>query len=405
MPKIISIKAREILDSRGEPTVEAEVETEQGFFRASVPSGASRGKYEAVEVEPNQAAENIEEIIAPKLRGQDVTDQQKIDEILITLDGTENKSKLGANAILGVSVACLRAGARAQNLPLYLYISQYSEVRPPEEVGPQRIGLPVPCFNILNGGAHAGNNLDVQEFMIVPQLDSFHENLRAGVEIYHQLKKNLEKKFDPSATNVGDEGGFAPSLKKTREALDLIMEVIKEAGYSEQTKIALDCAASEFFKDGKYNFEGKKKTGEELLSFYQDLIKDYPILFLEDSFSQDDWQSFQMLRASEILVVGDDLTVTNPKRIKMARQKGACNGIILKPNQIGTVSETITAAKLAKKFGWKIIVSHRSGDTGDDFIADFAAGIGADYIKAGAPARGERVAKYNRLLRIEEEII
>ena len=431
------------------------METEQGFFRASAPSGTSVGKYEAVQVEPKKAVENIEKIIAPKLRDQDVADQQNIDQILIDLDGTENKSRLGANALLAVSVACLRAGAAALNFPLYSYISQICRGRPsansPE--GSPLENLPIPCFNVLEGGVHAGNELDIQEFMIVPQMESFKENLTIAVEIYHSLGKILEKKFGRTSTNVGDEGGFAPPIKKTKEALDLIIEAIKKVGYEGQVKIGLDCAASEFFKNGKYtsgdnygvrskienefsiffltcnyNFEGKKLTGEKLLKFYQRIIEAYPILFLEDPFAADDWQSFQALQKNcnkslrsqnfvtdGILVVGDDLTVTNPERIKLAKEKNACNAIVLKPNQIGTVTETLRAAKLAKEFGpegeqapygagWKIVVSHRSGDTCDDFIADLAVGVAADYIKSGAPARGERVAKYNRLLRIEEEL-
>ena len=400
---IKSIRAREIINSRGEPTVEAEVETEDGVFRASVPSGASKGKYEAVELKDGgdrfsgqgvlKAVENIEEIIEPNLRGKDVSNQEKIDQILIQLDNTKNKSKIGTNAILAVSIACCKAGAKAKNIPLYKYISQISN---------STFKLPKPCFNVLNGGAHAGNDLDIQEFMVIPQIESFKENLRIGVEIYQKLKKILEKRFGKSAINLGDEGGFAPPLNKTRHALDLIKEAIKSAGYVEKVKIGLDCAASEFFKKGKYILESKEFNPEELLNFYEDLAKEYPILFFEDPFEQDDWQAWEKM--SNLLVVGDDLTVTNPQRIKKAYEEKACNGIILKPNQIGTVSETIKAAKLAREFEWKIIVSHRSGDTCDDFIADLAVGISADFIKSGAPARGERVAKYNRLLRIEEEI-
>lgn len=400
---IKSIKAREIINSRGEPTVESEVETEDGVFRASVPSGASRGKYEAVELKDGgnrlfgqgvlKAVKNIKEIIEPKLKGEDVSNQKKIDEILIELDNTKDKSKIGANAILAVSVACCKAGAKAKNIPLYQYISQISN---------STFKLPKPCFNILNGGAHAGNDLDIQEFMIIPQIKGFKENLRIGVEIYQELKRILEKEFGKSAVNLGDEGGFAPPLKKTKHALDLIMEAIKSAGYLGKVKIGLDCAASEFFKDEKYILESKKLNSEELLSFYQDLVKEYPILFFEDPFEQDDWQAWGKM--SNPLVVGDDLTATNPERIKKAYEKKACQGIILKPNQIGTVTKTIKAAKLAKEFEWEIIVSHRSGDTCDDFIADLAVGISADFIKSGAPARGERVAKYNRVLRIEEEI-
>ena len=400
---IKSIRAREIINSRGEPTVEAEVETEDGFFRASVPSGASKGKYEAVELKDGgkrlfgqgvlKAVGNIKEIIEPNLKGKDVLNQKKIDQTLIQLDNTKDKSKIGANAILAVSIACCQAGAKAKNISLYKYISQISN---------STFKLPQPCFNVLNGGAHAGNDLDIQEFMIIPQMESFKENLRIGVEIYQKLKKILEKRFGKSAVNLGDEGGFAPPLNKTKQALDLIREAIKSAGYIGKVKIGLDCAASEFFKKGKYILESKKFNSEELLNFYEGLAKEYPILFFEDPFEQDDWPAWEKM--SDLLIVGDDLTVTNPERIKKAYEKKACKGIILKPNQMGTVTETIEAAKLAKEFKWKIIVSHRSGDTCDDFIADLAVGISADFIKSGAPARGERVAKYNRLLRIEQEI-
>jgi len=428
MSKIKSIKAREVLDSRGIPTVEADLKTEQGIFSAQVPSGTSEGKYEAIELRDGgrrffgegvlKAVKNIEEIINSKLKGEDVSNQKKIDEILIELDGTKNKSHLGANALLGVSIACCRAGAGAKMIPLYQYIAEifnFPAFAPP--AGGASVGrqfsifkAPKPCFNVLNGGAHAGSNLDIQEFMIVPQFERFEESLRTGVEIYHCLKEILKEKFGVLATNVGQEGGFVPPVSETKNAIDLIMKAIEKSGYSRKTMIGLDCAASQFFKDGKYNFEGKNRKREELSDFYQDLVKEYPILFLEDPFSQDDWEGWNKINSKlkikneKLLIVGDDLTVTNPKRTQQAHKKEACNGIILKPDQIGTVSEALQVAKLAKSFGWKIIVSHRSGDTCDDFIADFAVGIGADFIKAGAPSRGERVAKYNRLLRIEEEL-
>lgn len=461
MKKIESIKAREILDSRGEPTVEVEIESGGKIFRAQVPSGTSEGKYEAVELRDGGkrffgrgvlgAVKNIEEIIAPKLTGESVANQKKIDEILIELDGTPDKSKLGTNAILPVSVACLCAGAAARNMPLYRYISEICNFSacqcsghrrttgwparnvgrstagwPARNVGPAHKAslsdaggrstagrqssipeLPRGCFNVLNGGAHAGSDLDIQEFMIIPQMAHFKESLRAAGEIYHSLKKILEKKFGKFSINVGYEGGFVPPLKKTKEALDLIMEAVGEAGYSGEIKLALDCAASEFFRNGAYEFEEEKKGSGELLAFYQGIIKEYPILFLEDPFSQDDWPAFQKITAisgKECLIIGDDLLATNPKRVEEAYQKGLCSGAILKPDQIGTVSEVIEVARLAKEFGWTVIVSHRSGDTCDDFIADLAVGVGAGFIKAGAPARGERIAKYNRLLRIEEQI-
>ncbi|RLC38744.1 MAG: phosphopyruvate hydratase [Candidatus Nealsonbacteria bacterium] len=428
MAKIKNLKAREILNSKGNWTIEAELETEQGVFKASVPSGTSRGKYEAVEVEAKKAVENIEKIIKPNLKGEDPTDQKRIDTILIELDGTENKSKLGGNSLLVVSIACVRAGAAERKMSLFQYIKELENflggsisTQSPENRSP--ITLPKPCFNILNGGVHAGNDLDIQEFIVVPQRESFKENLRVGVEIYQKLKEILKENFGNFAINLGDEGGFAPPLKKTQEPLDLIMEAIKKVGYEKEVKIALDCAASQLFQEGKYNFEGKEKNEEELANFYLNLVKQYPILFFEDPFSQEDWQGWMKIsnlklsgflksaeriwgrsQISNLLIVGDDLTVTNPKRIKEAFEKKACNGIILKPNQVGTVTETLEAAKLAKKFGWKIIVSHRSGDTCDDFIADLAVGVGADFIKAGAPARGERTAKYNRLLKIEKEL-
>ena len=391
--KIKSIRAREILNSRCEFTIEAEVETEKGVFTASVPAGASKGKYEAKAIESSKAVENIEKIIAPKLIGQDSTGQEKIDEILIKLDNTKDKSNLGANAILAVSMACCRAGASSRNLSLFQHIKEIKNWL-----------MPIPCFNILNGGAHAGNDLDIQEFMIVPQEKTFKENLKIGVKIYQILKQILNEKFGKSATNLGDEGGFAPDIKKTEQALDLIMQASELAGYSEKIKIGLDCAATQFYKDNSYKLEGEKNR-KELLEFYKDMANKYPILFFEDPFAEDDIQGFaEIMKIGNPIenIIADDLTVTNPEKIKMAKDKKLCNGIILKPNQIGTVTEAIESGELAKKFGWKIIVSHRSGDTCDDFISDLAVGISADFIKSGAPARGERISKYNRLLRIEE---
>ena len=391
--KIKSIKAREILNSRCEFTIEAEVETAKGVFTASVPAGASKGKYEAKAIEPLKAVENIEKIITPELIGQDSTNQKGLDEILIKLDNTKDKSNLGANAILAVSMACCRAGASSKNLSLFQHIK-----------GIKNWLMPIPCFNILNGGAHAGNDLDIQEFMIVPQEKTFKENLKIGVKIYQILKQILNEKFGKSATNLGDEGGFAPDIKKTEQALDLIMQASELAGYSEKIKIGLDCAATQFYKDNSYKLEGEKNR-KELLEFYKDMANKYPILFFEDPFAEDDIQGFaEIMKIGNPIenIIADDLTVTNPEKIKMAKDKKLCNGIILKPNQIGTVTEAIESGELAKKFGWKIIVSHRSGDTCDDFISDLAVGISADFIKSGAPARGERISKYNRLLRIEE---
>jgi len=431
--KIKNIKAREILDSRGNPTIEVELETDFGVFRGSVPSGASKGKYEAMELRDGldarpsreaggpvlgkryhgmgvlKAVKNVNEIIGPKLIGEDTANQTKIDEILINLDGTENKAKLGANAILPVSMAVCRAAAAAKNLSLYQHINEIYTGLTCVKLTPVRpVSLPIPCFNVINGGAHAGNDLDVQEFMIVPQKMSFSENLQVASEIYHQLKEILEKKFGKLATNLGDEGGFAPPIRFPQEAIELILEAAKKLNY--EVKIILDVAASQFFKNGKYRMKIGVFSREGLLNYYSDLIQKYPIMGLEDPFSEDDFAGWKMLNSkflipnSKFLIIGDDLTVTNPRRIKMAKEKEDCNAMILKINQIGTITEALEAAKLAKSFGWKIIVSHRSGETNDDFISDLAVGIGADFIKAGAPARGERVAKYNRLLKIEEEL-
>jgi enolase len=413
MAKIKKIKAREILDSRGNPTVEVELETDFGKFFASVPSGASRGKYEAVELRDGgkryfgkgvkKAIENINKVIAKKLKGLDVTKQKEIDQILIELDGTENKSKLGANAICGVSLAVCKAGAAFNKLSLWKYINKIYG-------GRISIDLPKACFNIINGGVHAGNDLDFQEFMVCPKTKSFSENLRIGAEIYHRLKEIISKKYGKLATNLGDEGGFAPPIKDPEIAIKLILEAAKSLNYQNKISIILDVAASQFFDGKKYKTKIGNFLGKELANFYLKLIKKYPIEGIEDPFAQDDFESWQnfssyfQLPTSNFLIIGDDLTVTNPKRIKMAKEKGLCNAIIVKINQIGTVTEAIEAAKLAKSFGWKIMVSHRSGETTDDFISDFAVGIGADFIKSGAPARGERVAKYNRLLKIEEEL-
>jgi len=416
--KIHSIKAREILDSRGNPTVEVDLETNLGIFRASVPSGASRGKYEAVELRDGgkryhgmgvlKAVRNVNEIITPKLKGKDVTRQKEIDELLIKLDGTENKSKLGANAICSVSMAVCRTGATTNNLPLYKYISQVYQR------DPAALSLPLPCFNIINGGVHAGNELDFQEFMISPQQKTFSRNLQIASEIYHQLKEIIKQKYIDLGINVGDEGGFAPPVRVPEEALNLILEAAKNLGYQNKIKIILDVAASQFYAKGTYKTRIGAFAREGLLKYYSDLIQKYPILALEDPFAEDDFEGWELLmlninkrinkRNSKLLIIGDDLLATNHKRIKLAEEKKACNAVIIKMNQIGTITETIEAAKLAKSYGWKIIVSHRSGETCDDFVADLAVGIGADFIKTGAPARGERVAKYNRLLRIEEEI-
>ena len=406
--KIKSIISREILDSRGNPTVEVDLTTEQGVFSASAPSGASTGKHEAQELRDKtkrykgkgvlKAIKNVEKIIAPKLKGRDVLQQEKIDKLMMELDKTSNKSRLGANAILPVSIAVCRAAAAAQNLPLYQYIAEISR---------SKCKLPVASFNIINGGAHAGNDLAVQEFMIAPRMSSFKESLRAAAEIYQILKEILKKSYGKLATNIGDEGGFAPPLATAEQALDLLVKAINKAGYKGKVGIVLDVAASEFYKKGKYEMKNAVFTKEKLLAYYLKLIKKYPIVGIEDPFSQDDWTSFAAITEQtkkNITIIGDDLLCTNPKRIEQAKNKQACNGIILKPNQIGTVTEALEAARITKSFGWKIMVSHRSGETNDDFIADLATGISADFIKSGACARGERLAKYNRLLRIEEEL-
>ncbi len=420
--KIKKIKAREILDSRGNPTVEVDLTTNFGVFRASVPSGASKGKYEAKELRDGgkrycgrgvkKAVKNVNEIIAPKLKGKDVVRQKEIDELMIKLDGTKNKSKLGANAILAVSLAVCRAGATAKNISLNRYLAQMAENR-------SQLILPIPAFNIINGGVHAGNELAFQEFMIAPQFKKFSKNLQAASEIYHTLKEILEEKFGKQATNVGDEGGFAPAIKFPEEALNLIQKAIDKAGYKNKinrahklftpVKIILDVAASQFYLNGKYQIQKKKLTftNKDFLNYYLNLIKNYPIIAIEDPFAEEDWKGFQEITekiGKRVLIIGDDLLATNPERIKKAYQRKACNGLLLKPNQIGTVTEAIKAAKLAQGYGWKVMVSHRSGETCDNFISDLAVGIRADFIKAGAPARGERAAKYNRLLRIEEEI-
>jgi len=413
--KINRIEARQILDSRGNPTIEVGVETQAGVFYATVPSGASTGKYEAVELRDegheymgrgvSGAVKNINEIIAPKLVGQDVTLQQELDEKMIEMDGTGNKSQLGGNALCAVSLGLCRAGAGTKGLELFQYVKRIAQKEHWISVDEYRI--PSPSFNIINGGAHAGNDLDFQEFMIAPQAESFSEKLRIGVEIYHRLKARLAKRYGELATSLGDEGGFAPPLNLPVQAIDLILFSAKELGYEEEIGLILDVAASQFLSNDHYEMGGQEFSSEELISYYQELSSRYPILGLEDPLAEDDWEGFQEITkrmGDEIMIIGDDLLVTNPKRIKECQQKKAANSMILKINQIGTVSEALSAAKLAQESNWKIIVSHRSGETTDDFIADFAVGIGADFIKTGAPARGERVVKYNRLLKIAEEL-
>lgn len=385
MSRIKKIKAREILDSRGKPTVEVELFTDFGKFLASSPSGISKGKHEAIELKAKKAVKNINQIIASALYGKSPTNQKIIDKFLIKLDGTKNKKKLGANAVLAVSIAALRAGAREKELSLWKYISQIANTKPK---------LPKPCILLVEGGMHGKNKLDIQEFMVIPEGRSFGERFSKGKKIYQKLKKILKNKFGQKGVATGLEGAFAPKISEPRAVLDFVLE----AAFGYNIKIGLDCAVSHL-KKVKYNID-----------FYQKLARDYPVLFLEDPFGQDDWEGWRelnskfLVRGSRLLIVGDDLTTTNPERIKQAYKKKACNGVIIKPNQIGTVTEAIEAAKLAKSFGWKLIVSHRSGETKDDFIADFAVGIGADFIKAGAPFPKERMAKYKRLLKIEKEL-
>jgi enolase len=412
--RVKSIKAREILDSRGNPTVEVDLAANGSSFRASVPSGASKGKYEAKELRDGgrryqgkgvlKAVRNVNRIIAPKLEGKYVISQKKIDSLLIKLDGRKNKSRLGANAILAVSMASCRAGAEARDISLYQHIADiYNDKLLTSSK--KKFSLPKPCFNVINGGAHAGNDLDVQEFMIIPQMNSFSKNLEQGTAVYHCLKGILKLRFGKSAINLGDEGGFAPPLKGTEEALNLIMGAIKKAGFSRKIKIGLDVAANQFYRNGKYYLEGEKLDSGQLLSFYKRLVRKYPILFIEDPFAEEDFKGFKKAKKAlpeKVIILGDDLLTTNIGRIRKAQRERACSGVIIKPNQVGTVIETIEAAKLAKSYDWKILASHRSGDTSDSFISDLAVGIEADFIKAGAPARGERLTKYNRLLRIEE---
>ncbi|CAH1969274.1 unnamed protein product [Acanthoscelides obtectus] len=414
-----SIRARNIFDSRGNPTVEVDLVTDLGLFRAAVPSGASTGVHEALELRDEvkseyhgkgvfKAIDNVNKIIAPELlkSGLEVTQQKEIDEFMLKLDGTENKSKLGANAILGVSLAVCKAGAAKKGIPLYKHIADLA--------GNKNIILPVPAFNVINGGSHAGNKLAMQEFMILPTgASSFTEAMRMGSETYHHLKKVIKDKFGLDATAVGDEGGFAPNILNNKEGLDLIKNAIEKAGYTGKIEIGMDVAASEFFKDGAYDLDFKNPKSDKnqwlpapkLTDLYQEFIKDFPVISIEDPFDQDDWDAWSNITANtKIQIVGDDLTVTNPKRIQTAVDKKACNCLLLKVNQIGSVTESIQAHLLAKKNGWGTMVSHRSGETEDTFIADLVVGLSTGQIKTGAPCRSERLAKYNQILRIEEEL-
>jgi len=415
MATIIDVKAREILDSRGNPTIEAEVTLASGATgRAAVPSGASTGEHEAVELRDGdkkrfggkgvtKAVQNVNELIGPQIMGLDATQQLVVDEAMLDLDGTSNKGKLGANAILAVSIAAAKASAALLGLPLYQYLG-----------GVNAHLLPVPMMNILNGGQHADNNLDIQEFMIVPvEAMSFREALRKGVEVFHALKKILAKKG--LVTAVGDEGGFAPNLNSNAEALDVIMQAIKAAGYKagEEIMIAIDAAASELFnkKSGKYVLKAEKrpeKTVGAMIDYYKGLTEKYPIISIEDGLDEDDWDGWQALTkklGAKVQLVGDDLFVTNTERLRIGIKKNVANSILIKLNQIGTVSETLRAIELARSAGYTSVISHRSGETEDTTIADVAVATNAGQIKTGSASRSDRIAKYNQLLRIEEELV
>lgn len=416
MSKIKSIKARQILDSRGNPTVEVDVVTEKNnLARAAVPSGASTGSKEALELRDGdknyylgksvlKAVKNVNEIIAPKLIGLEVTDLKRIDSLMLELDGTENKSKLGANALLGVSMAAARAGAMDEGKSLAIYLRE--NLKAPNKAN--KYVMPSPLMNIINGGTHASNNLDIQEFMIVPHMNkSFSENLRAGVEVFHNLKKVLTK--GNHSTNVGDEGGFAPDLKSHEEAIELILEAITLAGYKPgvDISISLDAAASEFYKDGRYHMQGKQYTTDEMVEYYSEFTRKYPIYSIEDGLDEQDhtgWVKLTKAIGNKTVLVGDDLFVTNKKIFAEGIKNGEANAILVKVNQIGTMTETFEAIALGYENNYKAIISHRSGETGDSFIADLAVATGSGHIKTGSASRSDRMEKYNQLLRVEEEL-
>ncbi|ORM40125.1 Enolase [Babesia sp. Xinjiang] len=423
---VISLNLYHLTDSRGNPTVEVDLKTADGVFRAACPSGASTGIYEALELRDGdksrflgkgvlKAVENVNKTIAGGIVGKDVLHQKELDDLMVkNLDGSVNewgycKSKLGANAILVVSMAAARAAAEHKIVPLYQHLAELAGKRTDKYV------LPVPCLNVINGGSHAGNSLAMQEFMILPVgAPTFREAIRMGCEVYHNLKKVINTKYGQDATNVGDEGGFAPNIKSAEEALDLLVESIKKAGFDGQVKIAMDVAASEFYvkESASYNLGFKcetpcMKTAAEMVAYYKDLCHKYPIVSIEDPFDQDDWEAYKMLTAevgATVQIVGDDLLVTNPKRIQTALDRQACNALLLKVNQIGSVTEAIDACLLSHAHKWGVMVSHRSGETEDTFIADLVVALGTGQIKTGAPCRSERNAKYNQLIRIEEEL-
>jgi enolase len=401
---ISEVKAREVLDSRGNPTIEVEVHTDGGFTGAAmIPSGASTGVYEALELRDGgrrfhgkgvlNAIASVTDIIAPKLIGGDVREQGRVDSLMIELDGTENKSRLGGNAILGVSLACAKAAAEAEGLQLY------------EHVG-GGVLLPIPFFNVINGGQHAGNDLDFQEFMIAPiGVKTFREALTMGSEVYHALKAQLMSTYGRPAINVGDEGGFAPPISEPEKALETIMNAVEEMGYGGVVSLAMDVAASSFHGPDGYSVEGVNLTRDDLIERYGEMISAYPIVSIEDPLEEEDYEGFaEATRTLGIQVVGDDLFVTNPSRLRKGIEVGAANALLWKVNQVGTLTEAIEAAEMARDNGYAVMASHRSGDTEDTFVADLVVGLGFGQIKSGAPARGERTAKYNRLLRIEERL-
>ncbi|CAN8070807.1 unnamed protein product [Agarophyton chilense] len=421
--KITAVTARSVFDSRGNPTVEVDVITSDGKFSAMVPSGASTGIYEALELRDgdksaylgkgvDKAVANVKDKIAPAICGMDAADQAAVDAKMIELDGTEGgfKKNLGANAILGVSMACARAGAAAKSLPLYKHLNNLA--------GNPKMLLPVPSLNVINGGSHAGNKLAMQEFMILPLgATTFREAMKMGAETYQYLKKVIKKKYGLDATSVGDEGGFAPNIQDNTEGLRLLEEAIEMAGYTGKVKVGMDVAASEFWKEDKKVYDLDFKTenndgsqclsGEKLGELYKGFVADFPMVSIEDPFDQDDWESYTSLTAAvgeKVQIVGDDLLVTNPTRIQTGIDKKACNALLLKVNQIGSITEAIQACKMSREAGWGVMVSHRSGETEDNFIADLCVGLGTAQIKTGAPCRSERLAKYNQLLRIEEEL-
>lgn len=407
MYEIRKVRARQVYDSRGNPTVEVEISTAKGRGRAIVPSGASTGSHEALELRDggnawrgkgvSRAVDNVNKVIGPPLIGKDCTDQQAVDKLMLDLDGTSNKSKLGANAILGCSMAAARCAADSSEISLYKYLSET-----------HNYVLPVPAMNVINGGAHAGNRLDIQEHMVMPTgAKSFEEACRMCSEIYHSLRTILTRHHGPAAINVGDEGGFAPPMKNYQAPFQVIELAIEECGYKGKVEMACDAAASGFYRDKKYHVEGRTYSSAEFVDFYKGLADTFPLASIEDAFAEDDWKGFALLTkelGKDVQIVGDDLFVTNAKRLEKGFREKACNALLLKVNQIGTLTESFAAAKTASRHKYGVMVSHRSGETEDPFIADLSVALACGQIKAGAPCRGERTAKYNQLLRIEEEL-